>query len=592
MTEPEKLSINRVIVKRVIGLFAPHRAAVLVMTGTVMVAVVLGLIPPLLLKIIIDDGLFKNNFHITSTYSLATIIITLCAAGATLLYGYQSVVIGQRIMCDMRRNLFTHLQGMSLRFFTQTKTGDIQTRLISDIGGVQNVVSNTFVDALSNIAIVISALIMMFVFDWRLTLLAVTLIPFFTIVGQKVGDFAKNIRKGVQEQTSEINSLMQENLSVSGALLAKTIGRADQIALKFDAENESLAKWQIKASVLQYVFFGLFRMITQVIPALIYWLAGYLIHGGDTHLTVGTLIAFTMLQTRMFFPLTGLFATQVEIMSSFALFERIFEYMDVAHDIQEKPDAIALDKSTMQGDVKFTNVGFKYDQEGEDWALQGVSFEAKPGQLVALVGASGAGKTTLTYMIPRLYDVDQGSVTIDGVDVKDIKLKNLSEIVGAVTQETYLVHASIKENLQIAKPEATDEELIEACKAAAIHDHIAGLPEMYDTVVGERGYKLSGGEKQRIAIARAILKNPKVLILDEATSALDTHSERLIQTSLNNLMKGRTTFAIAHRLSTILNADQILVVSDGKVVESGKHQDLLAQQGAYYHLYTEQFQNH
>ena len=592
MTEPEKLSINRIIVKRVIGLFAPHRAAVLVMTGTVMVAVVLGLIPPLLLKIIIDDGLFKNNFHITSTYSLATIIITLCAAGATLLYGYQSVVIGQRIMCDMRRNLFTHLQGMSLRFFTQTKTGDIQTRLISDIGGVQNVVSNTFVDALSNIAIVISALIMMFVFDWRLTLLAVTLIPFFTIVGQKVGDFAKNIRKGVQEQTSEINSLMQENLSVSGALLAKTIGRADQIALKFDAENESLAKWQIKASVLQYVFFGLFRMITQVIPALIYWLAGYLIHGGDTHLTVGTLIAFTMLQTRMFFPLTGLFATQVEIMSSFALFERIFEYMDVAHDIQEKPDAIALDKSTMQGDVKFTNVGFKYDQEGEDWALQGVSFEAKPGQLVALVGASGAGKTTLTYMIPRLYDVDQGSVTIDGVDVKDIKLKNLSEIVGAVTQETYLVHASIKENLQIAKPEATDEELIEACKAAAIHDHIAGLPEMYDTVVGERGYKLSGGEKQRIAIARAILKNPKVLILDEATSALDTHSERLIQTSLNNLMKGRTTFAIAHRLSTILNADQILVVSDGKVVESGKHQDLLAQQGAYYHLYTEQFQNH
>ena len=385
---------------------------------------------------------------------------------------------------------------------------------------------------------------------------------------------------------------MQENLSVSGALLAKTIGRADQIALKFDGENESLAKWQIKASVLQYVFFGLFRMITQVIPALIYWLAGYLIHGGDTHLTVGTLIAFTMLQTRMFFPLTGLFATQVEIMSSFALFERIFEYMDVEHDIQEKPEAQALDKATMQGEVRFKNVGFKYDREGEEWALKGVNFDAKPGQLVALVGASGAGKTTLTYMIPRLYDVDEGEVSIDGVDVKDIKLVNLSEIVGAVTQETYLVHASIKENLQIAKPNATDEELIEACKAAAIHDHIAGLPEMYDTVVGERGYKLSGGEKQRIAIARAILKNPKILILDEATSALDTHSERLIQNSLNNLMKGRTTFAIAHRLSTILTADQILVVSDGKVVESGKHQDLLAQEGAYYHLYTEQFANH
>ncbi len=592
MTAPEKKSFNRAIVKRVVGLFGPHKAAVITMNLTVLVAVILGLIPPLLLRIIIDDGLFKNNLRITSIYSVATILITLGAAGATLLYGYQSVVIGQRIMCEMRRTLFTHLQGMSLRFFTQTKTGDIQTRLISDIGGVQNVVSNTFVDALSNIAIVISALVTMFIIDWRLTLLAVTLIPFFTVVGQKVGDFAKNIRKGVQEQTSEINSLMQENLSVSGALLAKTIGRADQIALKFDVENESLAKWQIKASVLQYVFFGLFRMITQVIPALIYWLAGYLIHGGDTHLTVGTLIAFTMLQTRMFFPLTGLFATQVEIISSFALFERIFEYMDVEHDIKESPGAIALDKSTMMGEVKFTDVGFKYDQEGDDWALQGVSFSAKPGELVALVGPSGAGKTTLTYMIPRLYDVDQGSVMIDGVNVKDIKLPNLAEVVGAVTQETYLVHASIRENLQIAKPDATDEELIEACKAAAIHDHIAGLPEMYDTIVGERGYKLSGGEKQRIAIARAILKNPKILILDEATSALDTHSERLIQTSLNNLMKGRTTFAIAHRLSTILNADQILVVSDGKVVESGKHQDLLAREGAYYHLYTEQFQNH
>jgi ATP-binding cassette subfamily B protein len=592
MKPEEKKSINRAIIKRVIGLFGPHRGEVMMMMGTVVIAVILGLIPPFLLQIIIDKGLQKNDFKIVTEYSLGTIIITLLAAGATLLYGYQSVVIGQKIMCEMRHNLFTHLQGMSLRFFTQTKTGDIQTRLISDIGGVQNVVSNTFVDALSNIAIVISALVSMFWIDWRLTLLAVILIPFFTVVGQKVGDFAKDIRKGVQEQTSEINSLMQENLSVSGALLAKTIGRADQIAQKFDVENDSLAKWQIKASVLQYMFFGLFRMITQVIPALIYWFAGYLLHGGDTHLTVGTLVAFTMLQTRMFFPLTGLFATQVEIMGSFALFERIFEYADAKHDIQEKPNALPIKKESMQGGVKFEKVGFKYDQSSDDWTLKDVSFEAKPGQLIALVGASGAGKTTLTYMIPRLYDVDEGMVTIDGVDVRDIKLDDLAQVVGAVTQETYLVHASIRENLQIAKPGATDEELVEACKAAAIHDHIAGLPEAYDTIVGERGYKLSGGEKQRIAIARAILKNPKILILDEATSALDTHSERLIQNSLNSLMEGRTTFAIAHRLSTILNADQILVMSDGRLVESGKHQELLAMQGAYHHLYTQQFEGH
>lgn len=590
--KPEKKSINRAIVRRVIGLFGPHRAEVTLMMITVLVAVLLGLAPPFLLQIIIDKGLQANNLSVVSKYSILTILITLAAAGTTLLYGYQSVVIGQKIMCEMRRHLFTHLQGMSLRFFTQTKTGDIQTRLISDIGGVQNVVSNTFVDALSNIAIVISALVAMVLIDWRLTLLAVTLIPFFTIVGQKVGDFAKDIRKGVQEQTSEINSLMQENLSVSGALLAKTIGRADQIALKFDVENNSLAKWQVKASVLQYMFFGLFRMITQVIPALIYWLAGYLLHGGDTHLTVGTLIAFTMLQTRMFFPLTGLFATQVEIMGSFALFERIFEYMDVEHDIKESPNAVTLDKSTMIGQVTFSKVGFKYDQSSEDWTIKDVSFEAKPGQLIALVGASGAGKTTLTYMIPRLYDVDEGEVLIDGVNVKEIKLENLAEIVGAVTQETYLVHASIKENLQIAKPAATAGELIEACKAAAIHDHIASLPEGYDTVVGERGYKLSGGEKQRIAIARAILKNPKILILDEATSALDTHSERLIQHSLNQLMTGRTTFAIAHRLSTILNADLILVMNDGRLVEAGKHQELIGREGVYYQLYTQQFESH
>lgn len=589
---PEKKSVNRQIVKRVVGLFGPHRSEVTIMVFTVLVAVILGLFPPFLLQIIIDKGLQKNDLHVVSEFSILTIVITLLAASTTLLYGYQSVVIGQKIMCEMRHKLFTHLQGMSLRFFTQTKTGDIQTRLISDIGGVQNVVSNTFVDALSNIAIVISALISMFWIDWRLTLLAVSLIPVFTVLGQKVGDFAKDIRKGVQEQTSEINSLMQENLSVSGALLAKTIGRADKIAEKFDVENDSLAKWQIKASVLQYMFFGLFRLITQVIPALIYWLAGYLLHGGDTHLTVGTLVAFTMLQTRMFFPLTGLFSTQVEIMGSFALFERIFEYMDVEHDIKEIANPVAIDKTTLQGEVVFSNVGFKYDRTSEDWTLKDVSFDAKPGQLIALVGASGAGKTTLTYMIPRLYDVDEGKVTIDGIDVRDIQLEDLAESVGAVTQETYLVHASIRENLQIAKPNASDDELIEACKAAAIHEHIAGLPEGYSTIVGERGYKLSGGEKQRIAIARAILKNPKILILDEATSALDTHSERLIQQSLNSLMQGRTTFAIAHRLSTILNADQILVMNDGRLVEAGRHQELLERKGVYYGLYTQQFESH
>ena len=561
------------------------------MLFTVAVGTLLGLVSPFFVKIIIDEGLQKKDLGVITTYSVLTIVITLLAAGVTMLYGYQSVIIGQKIMRQLRNDLFTHLQGMSLRFFTSARTGDIQTRLISDVGGVQNVVSNTFVDALSNIAIVVSSLITMFWLDWRLTLLAISLIPVIGFFGKMVGEMSRDIRKGVQEKTSDLNSMMQENLSVSGALLGKTIGRADVLAEKFDVENQALAGWQVKASVLQYAFFGMFRIITQIIPALIFWLAGWLLTRGDQNISVGMLVAFSGLQTRMFFPLTGLMSLQAELIGSFALFDRIFEYLDMKHDIQEKKGATVLPKASIAGRVSFEGVGFKYDQESPDWTLENINFEADAGQLIALVGPSGAGKTTVTYMIPRLYDVDAGTVRIDGIDVRDIALEDLKAAVGMVTQETYLVHTTVKENLRIAKPDATDQELIDACKLAAIHDHIDSLDQKYDTVVGERGYKLSGGEKQRLAIARAILKNPPILILDEATSALDTTSERLIQNSLNTLMKGRTTFAIAHRLSTILSADQILVIQDGRIVESGKHAELLDQHGLYEKLYTEQF-NH
>ncbi len=598
--------------RRIVRFFRPYQGRLTVIGVAILVTATIGVINPILIKLVIDNLTGPRDLGLLYLQSGLMIVLPIVTSLIGVGQSYLSNLVGQRVMNDLRVALYSHLQWMPLRFFTETRTGEIQSRISNDVGGVQSVVTDTASSLLSNTATVASTVIAMVILDWRLTALSLGMLPIFAYITFRVGKVRREVSRLTQQSMAEMSAITEESLSVSGILLSKTFGQQSASIDRFERESLRLGDLQVRQQMLGRWFFAVIGTFFSIMPALVYILAGTLIIGGDTHVSIGTIVAFTTLQSRIFFPLGQMLNVQIEIQGALALFDRIFEYLEMPQDIIDAPDAVALDATQMGGEVRFDHVGFHYPpselqlaaraEEAEAEAtgravplpvkpfdLSDVTFTAERGQLVALVGPSGAGKTTTTYLIPRLYDVDAGAVLIDGIDVRNIQLESLGRSMGVVTQETYLFHSSVLDNLEYAKPGATMEEVELAARAAAIHDRILELPEGYDTVVGERGYKLSGGEKQRIAIARVLLKNPRILILDEATSALDTVSERLIQGALARLMEGRTTIAIAHRLSTILRADLILVYDRGRIVERGTHRELLQHEGLYARLYEQQF---
>jgi ATP-binding cassette subfamily B protein len=564
--------------RRIVSLFRPYRVRLGVVCALIVVAAAIGVVSPFLLRAVLDEAIPEENVRLLTILVAGMVAIPIVTGVIGVYQTLLSNQVGQSVMHDLRTQVYRHLQRLSLAFFTRTRTGEVQSRIANDIGGIENVVTTTATSVLSNVTSVLATVVAMLLLDWRLAVFALALLPLFVWLTKRVGAQRKKVTAERQASLADVSSIVQESLSVSGILLGKTMGRTDDLAERFAGESKRLADLEVRSRMTGRWMMASIQMTFAIMPALVYWFAGWTIAQGSDTITIGTLVAFTTLQTRLFFPIGGLLNVQVDVQSSLALFDRIFEYLDHEVDIVEGGRSLEAPR----GEVRLDSVWFRYDDAA--WTLEDVSLVVPPGTKTALVGETGSGKTTCAYLVARLYDATQGTVSIDGVDVRDLTFPALTSAVGVVSQETYLFHATVRDNLRFARPDATDEEVEDAARAAQIHELIATLPDGYDTMVGERGYRFSGGEKQRMAIARTILRNPPVLVLDEATSSLDTQTERLVQEALERLSEGRTTIAIAHRLSTVRDADQIVVLDRGRVVETGTYDELVARGGRFAEL--------
>jgi ATP-binding cassette subfamily B protein len=559
--------------RRIGALFSPYRKPLGSVLALIALSAGLSMIPPFLLREILDQAIPERDTGLLTWLVVGMIAIAIATGALGVAQTYLSNIVGQEVMHDLRAAVYRHLQRLSLAFFTRTRTGEVQARIASDIGGIQSVVTSTATSIVSNATTVLATIGAMFALDWRLAAFSLAVLPFFVWMTRRVGGERRKITAARQGRVADMSSLVEESLSVSGILLGRTMGRGEELVQRFTAESRELAELEVRSRMAGRWRMASVQMSFAIMPALVYWFAGQ-----TSAISVGTLVAFTTLQTRLLFPIGSLLSVSVDLQSSMALFHRIFEYLDLPVDLEESREPVEL--RDVRGEVRFEGVTFGYDADARP-TLDGVDLDVPAGSFTAIVGETGSGKTTLAYLAARLYDVGAGRVTIDGVDVREASFASLARTVGLVSQDTYLFHATVRENLRFARPEATDEELEDAARAAQIHDLIASLPEGYETTVGERGYRFSGGEKQRIAIARVVLRNPPILVLDEATSALDTETERAVQDALDALAAGRTTIAIAHRLSTVRDADQIVVLDGGRIVERGTHEELLERGGRY-----------